>query len=290
MTSPNIRPSLSALLLLLSSTGCWAQSKEAKEQISKEFTLTADAGRSTLALYNINGSVTVQGYAGNKVLVEATKTIRADDAAALEQGRKEAQLGFQQHGDSVVVYLSGPFDSRPHTNDHRSWNHKDIDYRYNYDFVVKVPYQLNLHVSTVNNGAVLVQDVTGPLHVGNVNGSITLKNVKGTTWAHTVNGNVDATYAANPPGASSYHTINGQIRVHYPANLGADMHFKSMHGEFYTDFANAEVLPVQVTKNQEGRGGGTVYKLTKETAVRIGKGGPDLRFETINGDVTVSKQ
>jgi hypothetical protein len=294
MTSLNIRPSLSALLLLLSSTGCWAQSKEAKEQISKEFTLTADAGRSTLALYNISGSVTVQGYAGNKVLVEATKTIRADDAATLEQGKKETQLGYLQHGDSVVVYLSGPQDSRPHNRSSgdrmRSWSSDDVHYRYNYDFVVKVPYQLNLHVSTVNNGAVLVQDVTGPLHVGNVNGSITLKNVKGTTWAHTVNGNVDATYAANPPGASSYHTINGQIRVHYPANLGADMHFKSMHGEFYTDFANAEVLPVQVTKNQEGRGGGTVYKLTKETAVRIGKGGPDLRFETLNGDVTVSKQ
>ncbi len=156
--------------------------------------------------------------------------------------------------------------------------------------MVKVPYQLNLRVSTVNHGTVLVQDVTGPLQVGNVNGGITLRNVQGTTHARTVNGNVEATYVATPPGASSYHTINGQIRVHYPASLGADMHFKSMHGEFYTDFANAEMLPVQVTKNQEGRGGGTVYKLTKETAVRIGKGGPDLRFETLNGDVTVSKQ
>jgi DUF4097 and DUF4098 domain-containing protein YvlB len=122
-----------------------------------------------------------------------------------------------------------------------------------------------------------------------VNGSITLTNVKGTTKAHTVNGNVDATYAANPTGASSYHTINGKIRVQYPSSLGANLHFKSMHGEFYTDFPDAEILPVQVTKNQEGKGGGTVYKLTKDTAVRIGKGGPDFRFETLNGDVTVSK-
>jgi DUF4097 and DUF4098 domain-containing protein YvlB len=105
-----------------------------------------------------------------------------------------------------------------------------------------------------------------------------------------VNGNVEATYAANPPGASSYHTINGQIKVKYPASLNADMHFKSMHGEFFTDFPNAEVLPAQVTKNQEGRGGGTVYKLSKATAVRLGKGGTDLRFETLNGNVTVTKK
>ncbi|MBJ6110708.1 hypothetical protein JAO73_16915 [Hymenobacter sp. BT523] len=280
---------MSSLLLVLSSTSaCWAQSKESTEKITKEFAPMADAGKSTLALYNIFGSVRVEGYAGNKVLVEATKTIRADDAATLEQGKKEAQLGFTQHGDSVVVYIAGPQDSRP-MDRHGNWSHRDIDYRYEFDFVVKVPYAMNLHVSTVNNGSMEVKDVTGLLHVNNVNGPITLTNVRGTTRAHTVNGNVDATYAANPAGASSYHTINGKIRVKYPASLGANLHFKSMHGEFYTDFSDAEILPVQVTKNKEGKGGGTVYKLTKDTAVRIGKGGPDFRFETLNGDVTVSK-
>ena len=152
----------------------------------------------------------------------------------------------------------------------------------------KSTFALNLRVGTVNHGAVEGQDVTGPLHVNNVNGSISLTSVKGITRAHTVNDNVDATCAANPPKASSYHTINGKIRVHYPAGLGADLHFKSMHGEFYTDFPNAEILSGQVTKNQEGKGGGIVYRLTKDTAVRIGKGGPDFRFETLNGKVDLT--
>ncbi|MFC6225411.1 DUF4097 domain-containing protein [Hymenobacter artigasi] len=293
MTRPNFLLSLPALLWLCSSPACQAQASrhlQSKEQITKEFMLTAEAGRSTLALYNINGSVTVQGYAGSKVLVEATKTISADDAKTLETGKAEAQLGFAQHGDSVVVYLTGPQDSRPHNNDRRGGDRKEINYRYDFDFVVKVPCQLNVRVSTINHGEVKVQDVTGPLHVFNVNGPITLANVKGSTEARTVNGNVDASYAANPPGASSYHTINGQIRVKYPAGFAADMHFKSMHGEFYTDFPNAEMLPVQVTKNREGHSSGTMYKLTKDTAVRIGQGGPDLHFETLNGDVTVTKQ
>ena len=280
---------LSALLLLCSSGCLRAQSTKSVEVISREFVLTADAERSTLALYNISGSVTVRGYAGSTILVEATKTIRAGDARTLEIGKRETQLGFAQHGDSVVVYMAAPYDSRPHRGRNRR-EYKHTYYHYAIDYVVKVPYQLNLNVSTVNNGKVLVQDVTGPLNAGNVNGAIMLLNVKGTTQAHTVNGNVEAAYAANPPGASSYHTINGQIKVKYPASFAADLHFKSMHGELYTDFPNVEMLPAQVTRNKQGHGDGTVYKLTKDTAVRIGKGGPAFRFETLNGDVTITKQ
>ncbi|MDQ2772788.1 MAG: hypothetical protein M3Y54_20080 [Bacteroidota bacterium] len=70
--------------------------------------------------------------------------------------------------------------------------------------MVRVPCQLNLRVQTINNGSGLVQEVAGPLNVGNVNGAIPLRKVRGTTKAHTVNGNVDATYAANPPGAPRY--------------------------------------------------------------------------------------
>ena len=289
MTKRTFFLGLSALLLW-SFSEARAQGQPSKELIRKEFTLTGSAGRSVLALYNVNGSVTVRGYAGSQVLVEATKTIAAPTASALEAGQREARLGFVQRGDSVVVYLAGPHDSRPHTGPGRYQNQREPRYRYTFDFVVKVPYQLNLHVSTVNDGAVLVQDVAGALAVFNVNGAIALRNVRGTTEARTVNGNVEASYAASPPGASSYHTINGQIKVKYPASLAADLHFKSMHGELYTDFPNVEPLPVRVTKNQANQGDGTVYTLTKDTAVRVGRGGPDFYFETLNGDVTVARQ
>ncbi|WP_375437956.1 hypothetical protein [uncultured Hymenobacter sp.] len=284
----SIIPGLIGLLVLLSSGQLWAQKSEFKEQISKEFALTTDAGRNTFALYNIDGAVSVQGYAGNKLVIEVTKTIRADDAQTLEVGKKEAQLDFIQRNDSIVAYMKAPFDSRPRRN--QNINHQDIEYRYTFDYVVKVPYQMNLHVSTINNGAVLVQDVTGKMNAYNINGAVTLRNIKGTTKARTINGNLEATYAANPPGPSSYNTINGQIKVTYPADLSADIHFKAMHGELYTDFPNAETLPVQVTQNKQSAGSGTQYKLTKDTVVRIGKGGKDFRFETLNGSVTIKQQ
>lgn len=292
MTNLRLRPRMGTLLLLLASFAGRAQNiphLEAKEQFSRTFTLPAAAGHSTLAVYNISGSVTVQGYAGSQVVIEATKIIRADNAADLATGQREAQPGFAQHGDSVEVYVAAPFDSHPGRN-RRNEEHGRVPYHYTFDFVVKVPYQLQLHVSTVNEGAVRVLDITGPLEVSNINGGITLTNVRGTTHARTVNGNVDATYAASPSGPCSYRTINGRIRVQYPASLGATDYFKSMHGELYTDFAATQMLPPQVIKNQSNQGSGTVYRLSKETAVRIGVGGPDLRFETLNGSVTISQR
>ncbi|GAB2966454.1 hypothetical protein GCM10027048_41080 [Hymenobacter coalescens] len=282
-------PSLLGLLSLAFSTQCQAQQRQERtEQIKKEFTLPGTAARSTLALYNVFGSVRVQGYAGNAVVVEVTKTVRSESAQGLATGQQEAKLGFDQRGDSLVVYEAGPHDARPNRGNRNDSGQRP--YQHQFDFVVKVPAAMNLHVSTVNGGEVSIQDVSGKLGAFNVNGPLSIKNARGSTVARTVNGNVDATYAANPPGPSSYNTINGQIRVTYPSDVAADVYFKSMHGELYTDFPNAAVLPVQASQNAQNTGSGTKYKLRKDTVVRLGSGGQEFRFETLNGDVTIKQQ
>ena len=287
------KPLLILAILWLSSGTLRAQSQQAKEQITKAFTIAGTTDKQVLALYNVFGSVAVRGYAGNKVLLEVTKTITAPDGKLLETGRKEVQLGFIQHHDSLIVYTAAPYDSRPHNEQwyrHNSQNQPEPRYRYTLDYTLKVPSQLNLHVSTVNGGKVTIEDVAGVLHAFNVNGAIAIRNAQGATEATTVNGNVDVTYARSPGGPSSYKTINGQITATYPADIAADVHFKSFHGELFTDFPKVEMLPAQTVQNRQTEGGGTRYKITKATAVRLGKGGPDLRFETLNGNVTIKQQ
>ncbi|GAB4027549.1 DUF4097 family beta strand repeat-containing protein [Spirosoma gilvum] len=267
-----------------------ASAQEAKEHIRKEFTVSKGSSN-VFALYNINGFVKVEGYSGDKVIVEVDKAITAKTNADLEIGKKEFQLGFDQKGDSVIVYIAEPFDSRPRRQRHNNWNNdRDIEYDFNLDFTVKVPNHMNLVVSTVNRGEVTVKDVSGTVKARNVNGAITLSNIKGTTDANTVNGAVDINYLANPPENSFYHTINGDIRVTYQSNLSADLQFKSMHGSFYTDFPNAEALPMEAIKSEQKTGSGTVYKLNKTTAVRIGNGGKTFKFETLNGSIYIKKQ
>ena len=267
-----------------------ADAREFKEHVSKEFTLTGDAARSTLFIYNISGFIKVEGYAGTKVLLEMDKTITADDDKNLETGKKEFRLAFDERTDTIMAYIAEPYDSRPR----RHWQYNDgrreIDYNYNVDFTVKVPFGMNLHISTVNDGIISVNNVSGTLYISNVNEEISVKNAKGTTYAHTVNGNVSVNYLTNPPEESSYYTINGDIHVSYQPALSADLQFKSMNGDFYTDFQEAERLPATVTKVQEKKGEGIVYKLNAITSVRFGKGGKIFKFETLNGNVYIKKQ
>jgi hypothetical protein len=267
-----------------------ANAREFKEHISKEFNLSKDAAGSTLFIYNISGFIKVEGYAGNKVLLEMDKTITADDDKTLETGKKEFRLAFDERTDTIMAYIAEPYDSRPR----RRWQYNDdrreIDYNYNVDFTVKVPFGMNLHISTVNDGIITVNNVSGTLNINNVNEEISVKNAKGTTFAHTINGDVSVNYLTNPPEESSYYTINGNIHVSYQPGLSADLQFKSMNGDFYTDFQEVERLPAMVTKVQEKKGDGIVYKLNAITSIRFGKGGKIFKFETLNGNVYIKKQ
>ncbi len=280
--------------LVLSCAHSVAQSPEHTEQISKEFAVPNAAAASVLVIYNINGFIKVEGTSDSKVSLDVNKRITAKTTEALEEGKKEFKLQFEQRGDTIMAYIAEPFDSRPNRDaGPRNWrnrNDKRIDYDFTLDYTVKVPRAMNLRVATVNRGDVTVTDVAGNLTVNNVNGAIALTNVRGATDVHTVNGNVDINYVVSPPDKSSYYTLNGNIRVSYPANLSADLQFKTFQGEFFTDFPEMEILPAQVTKNEERKGDKTVYKLNRTTAIRIGKGGKNLRFETFNGNVYIKKQ
>lgn len=275
--------------LVISCAQAVAQPQESSEHIKKEFSV-ANAGASVLVIYNINGLIKVEGSGDDKVSFDVDKRITADDKQTLEKGKQEFRLVFEQKGDTIMAYIAEPFDSRPTRNNRRHNDDQRIRYDFTLDFTVKIPPAMNVNVSTVNRGDVSVKDVAGDLRVRNVNGAIALTNVRGATDVHTINGNVDANYLASPPDKSFYYTLNGNIRVSYPASLSAEMQFKTFQGEFYTDFPEAEILPVQVVKSKEQKSDKTVYKLNKTTAIRVGTGGRTLRFETFNGNVYIKKQ
>ena len=59
---------------------------------------------------------------------------------------------------------------------------------------------------------------------------------------------------------------------------------KTFHGELWTDF-DTQPLPVAATRSAaDGR---SVYHVGGVTRVRVGRGGPELSFDTLNGDVRI---
>src|ERR1700744_500764 len=160
------------LIPLLAGWGlCFAQTvataQEFKDHISKQYAVKPG---STVALYNLEGFVKVEGYAGDKVIIEIDETIKARDNAELERGKKEFKLAFDQKADSLIAYTAEPYDTRPH---YGRWNNEREERRY-YDvkleYTVKVPNNVNLVATTVNDGYIDVKNVVGSLKLNNVNG------------------------------------------------------------------------------------------------------------------------
>ncbi len=265
-----------------------ANAQEFKEHIKKEFPVQK-AISTVLAIYDLEGSINVEGYAGDKVVLEIDKVISAKTQDLVETGKKEVKLEFEQKSDSIIVYIAEPYDTRPHSG-RQLYNDRHIEYRCQLQFTVKVPYDMSLDIRTVNNGSLSIQDVNGSLKAHNVNGGIAIKNAKGATEARTINGGVTVNYLNVPTDSSSYYTLNGTLEVTYPAALSANIQFRSMNGSFYTDFDNTEPLPLFVVKNVENAGKGTMYRLDVARRIKFGNGGTVLKFETMNGNIYVKKQ
>jgi len=177
--------------------------------------------------------------------------------------------------------VDGPFRCSDH-----SARQRRLGYRVAYDFQVKVPRECDLTLSTVNDGDVRVNDVTGKFDVENVNGKIQMSEIGGLGRAHTVNGAVNVQFKRNPGGDCSFHSINGDLDVAFPSDFSADFWFKTFNGGAYTDF---ELTPLpRPAADQERRNGKFVYKNNGFYGGRIGKGGPQMKFDAFNGNIHIT--
>jgi len=250
-----------------------------------------NATDNTLRIHNIHGSVTVEGYDGDEIRIEAEKEVSSTFEDDIERAKKELNLEVEQEGNRIYIYIDAPFIDVRRRNGRINYriDRWDDDYDFLFDIIVKVPKNTHLHASTINRGRIVIDGTLGDISASNVNGEVVLKDIAGQTRAHTVNGDITASYLNSPTQDSEYETVNGTIEVNYPDDLSADIYFKSLHGDLYTDFSNLRRLKTQVKAEQRGNNGGITYRIDKFAPVRIGNGGPEFRFEVLNGDVYVKR-
>lgn len=283
-----------AISMLLSVIG---KGQTFSETITKEFKFEKQTPQNTLMLANINGSVKVEGYAGDKILLDVRRTIKAKTNERLEKGKKEMQLNQIDRYDTIIYYVGGgcnKFVYQKKKGNHRwtyDWDCEDGDckqsFDYQFDFILKVPYSVNVDLSTINDGNISVTQMKAGVKANNVNGAIALTGLEGPTEAVTINGDVDLDYAKNPSGDCRYYTLNGDINAYFQKGLGATMSFKSFNGEFYTNLESLVSVPMEVEKVKGENGfhlkvGGSRY--------RVRQGGALLNFETFNGDAIVKEK
>jgi len=254
--------------------------QEEKETIRRSFPAVA-----RLEVDNIHGSIHVTGYNGSEIQMVAEKTIHAESQERLDVAKREVKLDTTQSGDTLTLYVDGPF--RCHCNDGRFGVHEQghPGYRVIYDFEIKVPAATILRLGTVNGGEVRVDNTTGDFDVANVNGGIEMNEVAGSGPVHTVNGKISVVFSRNPTKDSSFKSVNGTIEASFRPNLSADVRVKTFNGHAYTDF-DVTALPA-LSPVSERRDGRFIYRSDRSTGMRVGNGGPELKFDTLNGTIRI---
>lgn len=289
-----MKGTITTILLMVVVITAYSQSHS--EKINKDLSFEKGSGANALIIANINGSVTVQGYDGDKIQIEVTKSINAKTTARLEKGKADLQLGTIDRADTIILYIKNncnTFGRNPKKNRNNwagEWGYNwecdgngcETAYDYKMDFTVKVPRSVNVLVSTINEGQIEVKGVSGSVKANNINGGIKLANLEREAVASTINGDVDIDYTSNPSKDCRFYSLNGDINALFKKGLAANLSFESFNGEFYTNINQIAELPPMVEKSEQGNG--IRYKLNGNM-YRIGSGGPLLDFETFNGNV-----
>jgi hypothetical protein len=257
-------------------------SEHEQEKIEKSFAMPAGAGRRTVEIDNVWGSIEVVGTASDQVKLTVNKSIRAESKGKIEQARKDVTLDITQQADALKVYVNGPFRCDCHDCGR---SRDDEGYVVKMDFQVQVPRDVDIKVKTVNEGHVSVRDINGSFLVRNVNGDIQIRNIAGSGSARTVNGPVKVSFRQNPREASDFNTVNGNIELAFARDLSADFKFKTFNGGIYSDFP-VTALPVQGMQ-EERHGTKVIFRADRYTGARINAGGPQIKVENLNGDIRI---
>jgi len=263
-----------------------------KETISKTLRFADPAKPGEVVVDNVFGPVSVEGYAGKDVVLEAKKIVYARDENRAKRAEEEVKLDITEKGNTVEAYVDGPFREDEEERRGRGIHmRRDPGYRVYFGFTLKVPFKTDLVLSTVTDGDVEVRGVEGKFDVRDVNGKVRLVDVGGSGDAKTVNGGVTVVFRRHPDGTCLFETVNGDVEVDFPGEPSADFRVKTMHGEVYSDF-DVTYLPKAPPVREERReqGGKYVYRSDGSYGVRTGKGGPEIKLHTLTGDILIAKR
>lgn len=262
------------VLGFLGAAAAWAQN----DRITVPF---SDPSRPhILKVELINGGITVKGYDGKDAIIESRGG--SDDEERHHRTPRGAE-GMKRITNTALGLTAEEEDNvlRVSANPGR-----------NMDLVIQVPVNTSLKLSCINEGDIVVDRISGEIEVNNTNGGVKLTNVSGSVIAHALNQNVVAKLdRVTPDKSMAFTSLNGNIDVTLPPDIKARVKLKTDNGEIYTDFDIKMDSSGSKPVVQDGRQNHGKYRVRVDHAMygTINGGGPELRFETFNGNVYIRK-
>jgi len=259
---------------------------EEKETLRKTLAFSRPSAAKTLRVDNIEGSIHITGYSGGEVQIVASRTARAESKEKLETARQEVELKLSEKDNVVDVMVDAPYRCSGGGINYRGWRY--YGYKVRYDFEIQAPADARLFVRTVNDGEIRIEKITGDYDAENINGAVEMSDVSGSGRAYALNGKVRVSFSGNPRSDTYFGSLNGNLEVAFRPGLSADLRLKNFNGSIYSDFP-VTYVPV-ANAVPERRGAKFVYKSNQFFGVRVGSGGPEIKFDAFNGNIHILKR
>ncbi|HWP03592.1 MAG TPA: DUF4097 family beta strand repeat-containing protein [Gemmatimonadaceae bacterium] len=220
-----------------------------------------------LTIVDLNGSISVEPAAGDRVEVLAEKRWRRGDP---QRVRIELRRTGPAEGDVLVCALwgeSATCDENGYRSERRERNSGDVSVA----FMVKVPQGVNVRLFTVNGG--ISVRASGQILARTINGTVTAISSGGPVSATTVNGNVEAEFSRLGSDLR-FETVNGSVELRLPEAVDAELRLRTVNGAIQSDF------PLVLRGRIDPR----------RLDATLGNGGPRLIATTVNGSVRLKRR
>jgi hypothetical protein len=294
---------LTGIIVLLWAAGLADNAQESQaDHAVVSFTNPAKPG--TVEVDISEGSITVRGYEGKDVIIDArwrekalTKEEQESEAALAEEGeeldqeelsRKKAQAEKSKGMKMIEVESMGlTIEEEENVIQVNVEEGKRA-----VDLVIQVPFSTSLRLSCRDDErGVTVDRVDGEIEVDTSDGPIILTNVSGPVVADSSDGEIKATFGKVTPGKPmSFSAMDGDIDITLPLDVKASLKMKTDEGQIYTDF-DVQLTPSQQKKEEDERkeGGGYRVAFEKVTLGLINGGGVEIQLTTHEGNIYVRK-
>ncbi len=265
-----------AILVCLLSVSFFAKSQD-RDQLTVPLSDPNKEGKVKVEI--ITGSIKVVGYDGKDIVIDAVSGEKSE-----KKTNRERPDGMRR------ISTNSGFELTAKENNNTVSIGVD-KVNMNVNITVKVPRKCSLKLSTINDGDILVENVSGNLEISNINGNIKMKNIAGSVVANTINDDIVINFTNITPNTPmAFTSLNGKVDVTFPSTVKANVKLKSDMGEVYSDFdIDVDKTPSKVNHSADKEKG--LYKIKKDewTYGKINGGGSEIMMKTFNGDIFIRK-
>jgi hypothetical protein len=294
---------LAGILVLLWAAGLADNAQESQaDHAVVSFSNPAKPG--TVEVNISEGSITVRGYEGKDVIIDArwrekvlTKQEQEEPAAVAgeeeeldqeELARRKAQAEKARGMKKLEVESAGLT-----IEEEENVIRVDVEEgKRAVDLMIQVPFSTSLRLSCRDDEeGISVDRVDGEIEVDTSDGPIVLTNVSGPVVADSSDGEIKAVFGKVVPGKPmSFSAMDGDIDITLPADVRASLKMKTDEGQIFTDF-DIRLTPSQQKKEEDARkeGGGYRVAFEKATLGLINGGGVEIQLTTYEGNIYVRR-